>query len=171
MPTAAATFEPWEYDDQRANYGFWVKWMRERKMISISVSGVPVPKGRPRMTRGGIAYTPAHTRKYEDVVKLAAGQAMDGKIPLDCPLRVRVIAFLPVPQSWSGKRQREALAGIILPVSRPDCDNYGKLALDACNGIVFRDDSLVVELSIAKRYAEKPRLEIQVVPVNSWRDE
>src|SRR3546814_7853415 len=80
------------------------------------------------------------TRKYEDVLKLAAGQAMGGRNPLDEPLTVSVTAVLPIPASWSRKRQGEAARGERLPTSRPDVDNFAKAAHDACNTIVFRED-------------------------------
>lgn len=37
-------------------------------MISFTIEGVPVPKGRPRFTRSGHTYTPDTTRKYEALV-------------------------------------------------------------------------------------------------------
>jgi len=40
--------------------------------VTIIIAGEPVAKARPRMTRRGIAYTPAHTRKYEAHGRLAA---------------------------------------------------------------------------------------------------
>jgi hypothetical protein len=33
--------------------------------VTVVIGGLPTAKGRPRMTRLGIAYTPAATRKYE----------------------------------------------------------------------------------------------------------
>lgn len=132
--------------------------------VRIVVDGPAVAKGRPRIARGGFAYTPAKTRQYESYIKVLAGQAMGGRPPLDGALVVRVTAHLPVPRSWSNKKRLEALGGTLRPVSRPDLDNYLKAALDACNGIVFADDSAVCELVAAKRYAEVPRLEIEVRP-------
>src|SRR3546814_14800776 len=79
--------------------------------VAFEVAGVPVAKGRPRFTRKGFSYTPAHTRKYEDVLKLAAGQAMAGRNPFDEPLTVTVTAVLPITASWSRKRQAEAARG------------------------------------------------------------
>jgi hypothetical protein len=32
--------------------------------VIVVIAGEPVAKARPRVTRRGIAYTPAHTRKY-----------------------------------------------------------------------------------------------------------
>jgi hypothetical protein len=42
------------------------------------IAGPPVAKARPRATRRGFVYTPAHTGKYEAHGRLAAQIAMDG---------------------------------------------------------------------------------------------
>ena len=51
--------------------------------VTVIIAGPAVPKGRARMTRRGVAYTPAKTRKYEAHGRLAAQLAMDGRPPLD----------------------------------------------------------------------------------------
>ena len=39
--------------------------------VLFTVPGVPVPKGRPRVTRAGITYTPRETLNYEAQVRVA----------------------------------------------------------------------------------------------------
>src|SRR5262245_33848066 len=133
--------------------------------VTIAIGGPPTAKGRPRMTRRGIAYTPSRTRKYEAHGRLAAQLAMDGKSPINMPVRAEIVIDLPVPASWSGKRRDAALRGEVRPTTRPDADNYVKAALDAINAIAIADDSLVVELVVSKRYASIPQLTIVVVPL------
>ena len=58
-----------------------------------------------------------------------------------------------------------------MPGSRPDLDNFIKAALDGCNEIVFRDDSLVVTIMASKRYSDKPALTIAVELADSDFDE
>lgn len=135
--------------------------------ITVIVSGEPVAKGRPRATRRGILYTPASTRKYEAHGRLAAQQAMDGRPPIDVPVRAEITVDLPVPRSWSGKRRDAALRGEIRPTSRPDTDNYCKSALDAVNGIVLVDDSLVVELRALKQFGAVPQLRVTIFPIDA----
>lgn len=136
--------------------------------VRIVVDGAPTAKGRPRLgvSRAGraVAFTPSKTRSYEGVVRLAASEAMRGRDPFDVPLTVRVNAVLPIPGSWSKKKQEAARVGTLYPASRPDVDNFAKAALDACNTVVFRDDSLVCDLHVAKRYGTKPALMIEVTP-------
>ena len=140
---------------------------RVTEPVVITVVGEPVAKGRPRVAIAGgkpRAYTPAATRKYEAHVRMAAQQAMGDRPPMNGAVAVSVIAWLPIPASWSGKRQRMAERGEIVPTKRPDCDNYLKAALDGCTGIVFGDDCQVIDARIAKSYSRLPRLEIRVAP-------
>ena len=133
--------------------------------VDFAVAGVPVAKGRPRATvRGGVPslYTPAKTRTYESLVQKAAQEAMDHREYFDDAVDVSILAYLPIPASWSKKKQRAALHGEVLPTSRPDVDNYAKIICDACNGIVYRDDSLIVGLTVEKRYSDNPRIFVRV---------
>ena len=141
-------------------------------MIRIVVDGVPVAKERARVRvvktserSFASAYTPSKTRKYEDVLRLAAGTAMSGRAPISGAVKVRVIALLPIPKSMSKANRAAAVIGASRPVTRPDTDNYAKAALDALNGIAWRDDSQVVDLVVAKYYDEKPRLVIEVTEI------
>jgi Holliday junction resolvase RusA-like endonuclease len=133
--------------------------------VTIVIGGPPTAKGRPRMTRRGITYTPAKTRQYEAHGRLAAQEAMNGRPPISAPVRIEISVDLPVPTSWSMKRRDAALRGDIRPTTRPDTDNYVKSALDAVNAIVIVDDSLVVELTAIKQYALVPQLTIVIVPL------
>src|SRR5262245_14547308 len=133
--------------------------------ITITIGGEPVAKGRPRMTRRGITYTPAATRKYEAHGRLAAQLAMNGKPPITVPVRAEITIDLQVPASWSGKRRDAALRGDVRPTTRPDADNYVKAALDAINEIVVSDDSMIVDLVVSKRYAVVPQITITIAPL------
>jgi Holliday junction resolvase RusA-like endonuclease len=133
--------------------------------ITVIVGGVAVAKGRPRVTRRGVAYTPMKTRKYEAHASLAAQMAMDGRPPITGPARVEVIIDLPTPTPWSLKRRDAALAGQTRPTSQRYTDNYVKATLDAINGIDI--DSLVVELAAEKKYARVPKLTNTVTPLPS----
>lgn len=133
-------------------------------ILSLTIPGVPVAKGRPRVTAAGRfprVFTPANTRRYEDLIRCEAANAMGGRAPLDEPCSVVLTAYLPIPKSFSKRRRLEAIDGTLRPTTRPDCDNYAKM-LDGCNAIIFRDDSLVTDLIVRKRYSERPRLVITV---------
>jgi Holliday junction resolvase RusA-like endonuclease len=140
--------------------------------ITIELAGEPKGKGRPRFdSRSRRTFTPSGTRAYEGNLAWAAQVAMKGRKPLTGPLSVAVTAFVSVPQSWSRKKQREALAGHIRPTTRPDADNYLKAAMDALNSVAFVDDSQCVDVHVTKAYSDKPRLVITIAPLTSATSE
>jgi len=134
--------------------------------VQFEVNGAAVGKGRPRVTRH-TTYTPARTRKYEATVRLAASEAMCGRTPFDEAVAVEITAVLPIPKSWAKKWQAAAREGRVQPKTRPDVDNYAKAAVDACNGVLFRDDSQIAELTCRKTYGAHPRLVVTVKPLEA----
>lgn len=132
--------------------------------VRVVVAGPPVPKGRPRMsTVGGHAraFTPAKTRRYEDLIRLEAGRVMEGRAQLQGPTRVTIRAYMPMPKALAIHKIKgpSAEAGVIRPITKPDVDNFAKV-IDALNGIVWPDDNQVVQLSVEKFYSSRPRLEL-----------
>jgi Holliday junction resolvase RusA-like endonuclease len=121
-------------------------------------SRVVVPKvGKPFVHN----YSDPETERYEGDLRQAAMLHMRGRKPAYGPLALLVHAFIRVPESWSAKNKEAALAEAILPTSRPDWDNYGKI-VDALNGVVWRDDAQIVDGRVIKRYSTKPSLRIEV---------
>jgi len=139
----------------------------EGKKVMIVVDGEPVAQGRPRFsTRGGVfrAYDPPDSRDYKDYIKMLAKRQWGRKPPMEGSLSLSVRVFRSVPTSWSEKRKQMAYSGLIRPATKPDTDNYVKGALDALEGIVFKNDSQVVEYHapFGKWYSDRPRMEIEV---------
>jgi len=137
-------------------------------MTTFTIPGQPVAKGRPKFARRGahvVAYTPAKTASYENLVKLAASTAMRGSEPTARPVALQVTLNLQVPASWSNKRRAAAVAGTICATKKPDADNVLKGIKDGCNGIVWADDAQVVRIMIEKRYSETPSAVVHVIEV------
>lgn len=134
-------------------------------MITFTIPGEPVAKGRPRATTvGGHArmYTPAKTAAYEQLVAVYAAAAMKKSPLLEHPVRVRVEFYCRIPGTWSKKRKSAALAGIERPAKAPDIDNCCKSVFDGMNGVVWIDDSQIVELACSKWYALEPYVSVNV---------
>lgn len=139
-------------------------------MINFSIPGQPQGKGRARIGRvGGFArmYTPEKTAAYEGLVAHAAHVAMAGRELMQGPASVRLELACQIPTSWSKKRQAAAIDGVIVPISKPDADNVVKAVFDGLNGVVWRDDAQVVSLSVRKRYAETPRVDVWIGELDS----
>jgi Holliday junction resolvase RusA-like endonuclease len=134
-------------------------------MIAFTIPGDPVGKGRPRATTiGGHArmYTPAKTSAYEELVAVYASAAMKKSPLLDHPVRLHLSIYCKVPGTWSKKRRGDALAGIERPAKKPDIDNIIKAVADGMNGVVWVDDSQIVELACSKHYALEPCVSVNV---------
>ena len=78
-----------------------------------------------------------------------------GLVPTYDAIRLRLIAYFPVPKSYSKKMRSECVTGLIKPTVKPDIDNVVKAALDAMNGVVYADDKQVFEVIVSKRYTER----------------
>lgn len=136
-------------------------------MIQLIVYGEPVAQGRPRFARRGnfvTTYDPKKSRDYKDTVYSIAVEKRPDNL-LEGPLSVKIKAFKGIPKSFSKKKMADAEAGILLPVTKPDCDNYAKGVKDALKGVIWRDDSQVVRLVIEKMYSAIPRLEVEISEV------
>ncbi len=137
-------------------------------VINFVVDGQPVAKGRPRFARVGKgvkAYTPAKTAAYEQRVSWAAKAAMRGANPLAGPVELYVALYMQVPASYSQGKRALAIAGDLRPTGKPDLDNVVKGIKDACNNIVWGDDSQVVRIVASKHYAARASATIIATPV------
>lgn len=133
-------------------------------MIEFTVLGEPVAQGRPRATtiNGRVRmYDPKKSNDFKKYVKLTAAQHAPKQL-LEGPLKMKVTVYRPTLKSFSKKKAREAEAGLLRPVTKPDVDNYVKGIKDALKMVIWKDDSQVVDLQVSKFYSEKPRVEVQI---------
>jgi len=97
----------------------------------VSISGKPVPKGRPRFARGR-TYTPQETIDYERRIALAWNEKYpDLFFDKDVRLVVHVEAYSKTAY-------------------KADVDNYLKIALDGTQGTIFANDSQVYSVKGTK---------------------
>lgn len=136
--------------------------------FSCFVPIAPVPKGRPRFTRTGVAYTPKNTRDYETAVRRSIRDAYGAEtMPMDGFLSVYLEFVLPRPKS----KPKQWFSN-----TKPDLDNYVKALLDAMDfktkssaGIplgVMTNDSKASAINATKRYAiddETPGTYVRIV--------
>ena len=131
-------------------------------MQTFIIDGEPVAKGRPRFTRRGHTYTPKKTADYEKHIKRELIEQGAKPFEKEVPLKVEVTFYKGHLKSWTKKQVFQAEDGSLLPVKRPDLDNYVKAILDGANEILWHDDSQIVDLLLYKRYDKTPRVEIKV---------
>lgn len=129
------------------------------RAVTVTLAGEPQGKGRARAFRRGNFighYTPEKTRTYEGMIRTAAMDAVAGAPPFDEPIEMTLRAIFSVPASWSARKRSDAITGAIRPAKKPDYDNILKAWSDAMNGVVYRDDALIVRVSFEKRYGLSP---------------
>jgi Holliday junction resolvase RusA-like endonuclease len=134
----------------------------------IAIDIRPQAKQSARFTRNGHSYQPKKVVDYATQLRCAAISEMKGAPPLTEPVHVWVFATYALPKkSTAADRAIIASGGSVPKSTRPDVDNIMKATLDPLNGIVWRDDALIVEAKVCKRYGEKDSLVIMVVTLKN----
>ena len=131
-------------------------------MISFTVHGRPLGKERPR---GNNHYTPQQTRDAEASIATLARYAV-GCERLTGIYAVDVTAYVATPAKMSPEDAQAACLFGVPAVGKPDLDNIAKLILDACNGVIWKDDSEVVELTVRRVYANDERVFVRVTSLD-----
>lgn len=128
----------------------------------------PIQQQRPRarrMPKGVMLYDPKKVKQFKIAVGNMAKEQMkqnEWERLEDRPLMLDVTFYRPIQQSISKAEHDRRARHEVLPIVKPDCDNYVKSCLDSLNGIVWKDDALITDIRARKRYAEQPRIEIEV---------
>jgi Holliday junction resolvase RusA-like endonuclease len=99
-------------------------------MFTIRLDLNPVPASRPRVTRWGTYYGKRHQAFRSECAALLKQELEQRSlpVPLSGGFQVRVIFLVKKPKRT------------ILDSPRGDIDNYIKLLLDCCNGVLWDDD-------------------------------
>jgi len=132
-------------------------------MVTFKVDATPVPKARARYVRRGnhiSTYTPDKTRNYESLIKQAAIEAMGSSEPLETPVTLYLYIRAPIPKSLPKKRMEACLNGLEKPIKKPDASNVLKSVEDAMNGVVYKDDSQIVNIHVSKVYSSVSGIDV-----------
>ena len=150
--------------------------MLSERFVEFLVEGEPKGQPRPRMTTvGGHArsYDPSDAVLYKNFVKIKCLEALkeegiDYINPVsDHGFRVQIFAYKEPPKSFSKKKTADAIAQRIDPLTKPDVDNIAKIILDACSGVLWKDDKEITDLRVKKFYG----LQSIVIVTVSWTEE
>jgi Holliday junction resolvase RusA-like endonuclease len=138
--------------------------------LSFTVPGEPRGKGAGRASTvngHAMVFMDKQTRIYQNMVGLAAQDALAGRRPFDIPIRLDVVVRVTPPASVSNRKRAAMLAGEIRPGKKPDLSNYIKAVEDGCNKIAFADDALIVSIRAEKRYAEIAGMDVAITTVGA----
>ena len=144
--------------------------------IEFFVSGEPIPQGSSKgfpvkraNGKMGVAITHANPRTMDWRQRIATeaqrrnAEVFEGDrfyMPKNNGVNdgVRVVATFYLPKPKSAKKNA-------VPSKKPDADKLIRSGLDALTGILFEDDSQVIELMVRKRYVkegEGPGVDVKV---------
>ena len=140
-------------------------------MITFRVDGLPGTKGSVRAfafrgAHGKLRATVVNDSKkaapWAALVSHAAARAMEGRDPWAGPLSVAITFYLPRPKSHFKRNGELKPTAPRFVATKPDGDKLLRCSWDALTGIVFRDDSQIVEWSGSKVYG-KPGATFEIV--------
>lgn len=131
-------------------------------MLIYELNGTPVAQKQTQWTKKGFVYDPSRKDKEEIQWQIKPYLPND---PLTGPIEMHLHFFLPMQKYLSAPKRRQMINQVILPVTRPDVDNLAYLVTNALKGLVYVDDSQITDLILRKRYAERPRTIIKVIPI------
>lgn len=129
--------------------------------VKFTVLGKPQPQGsirafmiggKPRLTSANAKMKP--WRQEVGMMALRSRPTASIYAGRHVPVCLRLDFWLAPPQKMP--------KGRIAPTAKPDSDKLARSACDAMTGILWNDDSQVVELYVRKRYGLPERTEIEV---------
>ena len=121
-------------------------------MIELKILGNPIPWKRPGFRKFGKTYSQQGNEKHDYELQLAL-QYLDE--PIEGPVMVSLFFNIKRPKSHYTKvSQRLTKSAPAHHIVMPDIDNYEKFVLDCMSGIVYKDDTQVIQIFAAKNYAD-----------------
>lgn len=122
----------------------------DKKVKELTIDCKPVAKERPRMTSGGVVYTPKNTREFEKMVSMFWKKKYGGDITFSekIPLGLTIVFQYP-------KKNKD-----IWKTTKPDLSNLIKSVEDALNNCAYKDDNQISFINSSKIYGEKYSIKI-----------
>ena len=133
---------------------------------TLEIIGNPTSQKRHRHTRWG-TYDPSSKDKKQFIDYITSSYNLKN-FPTDEPLDLTMWFYMKRPKSHYGTgRNCDVLKKNhpTMHTKKPDIDNLIKFVLDAGNGLLWKDDSVVVNITAYKRYSnnKNPRTLIKIL--------
>lgn len=132
-------------------------------MYLFEVYGRVVPQGK--SIGNGRIFTPKKIKDYVEMIQWQIKPFAPSE-PLTCPILVEITCYFSVPKSTPAKKRQQMLNGVIHHTSYPDEDNCSYLIRNALKKIVYEDDRQITDNIGHKRWGEKDKIVIKVVPLS-----
>jgi len=98
-------------------------------------------------------------------VAQVVGHAFDGNRLLEGPLRLQLVFYRPRPANHYGTGRNQGqvkTSAPWYPITRPDAGKLARGVEDALTGIIWADDSQIVDERLFKLYGSPARVEITI---------
>lgn len=141
--------------------------------LAFFVEGKPIAKARPRFRRDSqgrpMTYTPKTTKEWEETIAWIGRSKINSldqrgetiKLPFEYRVMASLTFYLPRPKSMPKYRTWN--------VKKPDLDNLSKSVLDGIEKMgLIKNDNLVTDLVLAKRYADSSVPPGVRIELTSW---
>ena len=133
-------------------------------MKIYEVYGKPEPWAAP--TRSGNRFFSKKTVYKHQVIWQLKPQISHP--PFTGPIRLDVNFFMKIPESTSGVRRRQMIAGIIHHIGKPDRSNLLKFIEDCLQEAgVISNDSIIVSGETCKMYGGDPKTVIRIQAIET----
>lgn len=142
------------------------------RTLAFTVHGDAQPAGSKRgfvnHKTGAVIVTDANrkAKPWQQEVKAAAMEALEVDFPiLRGPVELTLTFIRARPKAHFGTGRNSQLvksSAPAFPITRPDALKLARGVEDALTGLVYADDSQIVDEHLYKRYGESPRCEIEV---------
>ena len=140
--------------------------------MKLKILGVPQPKQSARFAvrkgKNGGSFLQKYQSKEvvqneRNIAYDVKSQLPEGFVPYNGALKVKALFDFPPLKSFTKAKMNTLSAGTtIYKTTKPDLtDNLMKGTMDALNGIVFTDDSVIAKVESEKIYGIVPRIELE----------
>ena len=147
-------------------------------MIHFTVSGRAQPAGSKRAFvnkktgRAQVVDANPKAKEWKFLVGREALIALAGRTLLDGPLWLVVGFFQVRPRGHYGTGANAAklkASAPMYPTGPPDCTKLLRAVEDACQGVLYRNDSQIVQQNVCKGYGPHARVEVFAGTMNEYQ--
>ena len=121
----------------------------------------------PKTGKALVVAASAKQKPWQDGVKWAAMEAFARQIPWEGPIVLLLVFVRARPKGHYGSGKNKDIlkdwAIDLRPTGKPDVLKLGRAVEDAMNGIVYQDDSQIVEEHLSKVYGDKPGVDVHAL--------
>lgn len=144
--------------------------------MKLTILGTPQPKQSARFRSvkiGNKSFVKSYQKK--EVLNAEKNIAYDikqqlpaGFKPISEAIKVKILFVFPPLTSWNKKTENIFNSGVTLyKDKKPDIDNLQKLVCDAMQGVVYLNDSQIVDMHCVKIFGPVPMIEVTVKNIHN----